>query len=87
MPIKQDRVVEITFEYARADDPSPRVTVHNARILIPSLSDQIARYGLRYTAVKSPTMVGNLQGGRESFIAMIHSYGFTIGPRTLPDAE
>ncbi|MGE0686744.1 MAG: hypothetical protein AB7P33_08370 [Dehalococcoidia bacterium] len=77
--------MEISFEYARADDPSPRVTVHNARILIPSLSDQIVRYGLRHTAVNSATMVGNLQGGRESFIAMIHSYGFKVGPRTLED--
>jgi hypothetical protein len=74
----------MSYAYVNGSDQSPIATIHNARILIPSLSDQIGRYGLRYTAIKSETMVGQLQGSKENFEAMIHSYGFMIsspGPR------
>jgi hypothetical protein len=77
---KPNRVVEISYEYAYEDDPSPKVTIHNSSILIPSLSDQVARYGLHRTTFNSPVMVGQLQGGRESFVAMIHSYGYRLEP-------
>jgi hypothetical protein len=85
-----NRTVELSFEYAHENDLSPKVTIHNASILIPSLSDQVVRYGLHKTAYNSPTMVGNLHGGRENFVAMIHSYGFRIeivGPKPFDTDE
>lgn len=74
----QNKTVEISFEYASENDASPKTTIYNATILIPSLSDQIVRYGIHKVSANSPTMVGHLQGGRDSFVAMIHSYGFRI---------
>ena len=75
---KPNRVVEVSFEYAFQDDPSPKVTIYNSPILIPSLSDQVGRYGLHRTTFDSPIMVGQLQGGEQSFVAMIHSYGYRL---------
>ena len=80
----ENRTVEISFEYASESDLSPKTTIYNALILIPSLSDQIVRYGLHKTSAKSEIMVGLLQGGRESFTAMIHSYGFKVQVASLP---
>jgi hypothetical protein len=85
MSINQNRSVKMTFVYANENDQSPIVTIFNATDLIPSLSDQIARYGLRYTTLKRETMAGQLRGSRASFEAMVESYGFTIsspGPET-----
>ncbi len=78
MSSNQDHDVEISFDYADANDLSPITTIHNARILIPSLRDQIARYGPRYIATRSEKMTGQLKGRREDFEAMILSYGFRV---------
>mgnify|MGYP001220196734 CR=1 FL=1 len=72
------RTLQVTFEYADANDNAPRTTIHNASILIPSLNDQVMRYGLHRTSYQSTMMVGQLKGGRESFVAMIQSYGFNV---------
>lgn len=83
MSTNEDLSVQISFAYANANDPSPVVTIHNARILIPSLRDQIARYGPRYIATRSEKMIGPLKGKREDFEAMILSYGFKVVPPNL----
>jgi hypothetical protein len=53
-------------------------TIHNSLIMIPSLTDQVARYGLHRTAQGSSIMAGHLKGGRDEFLSMIHSYGFKV---------
>jgi hypothetical protein len=68
----------ISFEHASEDDLMPKATIHNASILIPSLSDQVVRYGLHRTTLDSTMMVGRVKGGKDNFLAMIHSYGFTV---------
>ena len=76
--LSQDKTLEVSFSYASDSDLSPMVTIHNARILIPSLSDQVVRFGLHKPKEGSSTMIGHLKGGRENFINMIYSYGFKI---------
>jgi hypothetical protein len=78
----QDKTVQVSFEYASVNDLMPMTTIYNSLIMIPSLSDQVLRFGLHKTAQKSPIMTGHLKGGREEFLSMIYSYGFkvAIGP-------
>ncbi len=54
------------------------VTIHNPEILIPPLSDQISRFGLRHPMNRKSVMSGHLKGGRKPFTEMIQSYGFLV---------
>ena len=78
MTVSHNKTLEVTFNYASTSDLSPEVTIHNALILIPSLSDQVTRFGLHKPSGESQTMTGYLRGGRENFVNMIYSYGFKI---------
>ncbi len=72
------RTVRLSFQPAFEDDPSPLVTIYNPEIMIPPLSDQVARFGLQHSLNRKAITSGKLKGGRKPFTEMIQSYGFLV---------
>jgi hypothetical protein len=68
--------VKLTFQDSYADDPTPRVTLHNPSILPYALFTQVLRFGLM--GKREAVLTGKLKGTRLGLTDTIKSFGLEV---------